>query len=152
MRAVRRRLSTAIRVVTRLLFASSILVACGPANPSYEVVVNESGSEWKMLSREPYKNDDGAKAIRFRYQSDLKLSDKPALREEVTQFVEEHIRFIRKGGFQTVVVVANTGIKNGWAMARDERSYYFERDQGRWVITEMRRVNDVTEGRRVEVH
>jgi hypothetical protein len=151
MRAMLWRRSIPILVLQALLVGSAI-VSCGAGDPPYEVVVSSAGTGWKMLLREPFETDDGRKAIRFRYQTDLSLKDKPALLAEVTQFMKEHRVLLRRGKFDIAIIAANTPIKSGWAMTRDERRYQFDRDETRWVISDVQRVNDVADGQRVEVH
>ena len=107
------------------LWYSLLLLAanCGDAIPAHRVVRTESGASWKVVSSQPFTTQDGENAVRIKYETDLSLADRDALRGEVLTFFADVRAQLASADITIGVVTVASPIKEGWEMERDTLTF-----------------------------
>lgn len=117
-----------------LLMCLSILPLSGCSSaPHYRSVPLPSGKIIRVLAIAPMHFSSGQDALMLRYQTDLKVSDTVALRQEVDDIWPSFRTDAEKGNFHAAIISANE-IPSG-TVIKESHSYnfVFEKDNdGFW--------------------
>jgi hypothetical protein len=111
------------------------LCACSSA-PSYRPVPLPNGKIIRVLTIMPMHFSSGPDALMLRYQTDLKVSDTAALRQEVNEIWPSFQEDVEKGNFRAALISANE-IPTG-TIIKENHSYDFvfkKGDDGSWKCT-----------------
>lgn len=111
------------------LWCSLLLVAasCGDAISEYRVVRTPSGASWKVVSSQPFVTQDGEKAVRIKYETDLDFADRDALRSEAHTFFADVRTQLASADITVGVVTVASPIQEGWEMERDTLTFRLNR-------------------------
>ena len=83
-----------------------LIVGCGN-QPAFQLHKLKSGKEIKVLSVMPIHFTNDSPSLMLRYQTNLKIDDKDALRQEVGDIWGDFKAQVDKGNFSGAIISAN---------------------------------------------
>jgi hypothetical protein len=124
------------RTVVLLSIFLSLLPGSSRAQTPYQLVTLPSGKEIKVLGMGKIVFSQDKPALMLKYQTDLSLDDKPALREEVEEIWASFRINAEKEKMSNAIISANELPKGG--LVSTSRSYNFvfrKSEDGTWHTT-----------------
>jgi hypothetical protein len=110
-------------------------LSCQQNVNNYKLVTLPSGKQVKVLSVGPVMYTSGSKdkTLMLSYQTDLKVSDKAALKKEVDEIWPALKEDAEKGGFTSAVIGANE-VPHGWILKEGNsvNFVYVRSPDGKW--------------------
>ena len=110
-----------------LVVLVSALGGCQQGPQPQRVVTLPSGKQIRVLGVVRWNFSQGPPALMLQYQTDLKVSDLPALQREVSEIWPEFRKDAENGGFQSAIISANE-IPQGFLIKKSQSyNFVFER-------------------------
>jgi hypothetical protein len=118
-----------------VLFFSAALFAGCSSQPAFRTVTLPSGKAVRVLGVGPMRFNSGSTALMLKYQTDLKISDREALRKEVDEIWSSFRVDADKGNFQSAIISANE-IPQGMILKSGQAyNFVYEKtSDGQWQL------------------
>jgi len=124
-----------IRVSTALL-GLAFLIAC-TSQPQYTVRKLPSGHEVRLIGMGPIRFGDGTTGLMLNYQTDLDLSNKPALKAEVEDVWSEFRYDVERGNYSSGIISAHGPTKGFFIKTGQSYNFVYSKGaDGQWHMLE----------------
>jgi hypothetical protein len=110
--------------------------ACSQSVQPKRIVTLPSGKKIRVLDVVQWKFSNGAPALMLKYETDLKVSDLEALKQEVAEIWPEFRKDVENGKFEAAIISANE-VPQGFIVKRSNAyNFVYERQaDGSWRLS-----------------
>jgi len=109
------------------LFALAVLIACTNSGPPTRVVTLSSGKQIKVRSVGPITFTEAPPGLRLAYETELRITDREALRKEVTEVWRDFRMDADRANVQSVIISANERATGFIITHNNAYNFVFER-------------------------
>src|SRR5262245_37669362 len=99
------------------------LTSCTSSSQQFRLVKLPSGKDVKVMGVVPMRFSQGPPALMLKYQTDYKISDRSALRNEVDEIWSVFKTDVEKGNFTNAIISANE-VPHG-TLVKQSKGYNF---------------------------